>query len=261
MGVDSRIWAVPASLMIRLPLFRSRNIAQYFPTPLNARSCAPFQTAAEWWCFTSPRCSQSGFRSSVWAHRRRGWHVVRRKYRYWFSGGGIHNKCGVHYNDLLTKCNVCGHRTCYQSDLDDDVLPDKQWKFYVPKLGPMSVKQEGKVGPASILLSTTKEWQRGWMAPFLPWFFAIVHSRPSLRHCDKKSIAKCSHANVRSDFRNQTFVRERLAVDFLSQWRSEGREWTIAGQVRHSTPLSFPWYHQWHTSKAMALPPIRWKLS
>ena len=34
---------------------------------------------------------------------------------------------------------------------------------------------------------------------------------------DKKSIAKRSHANVRSDFRNQTFARERLAVDFLVQ--------------------------------------------
>jgi hypothetical protein len=30
--------------MLRLPLFSLayRNIAQYFPTPLNARSCAPF---------------------------------------------------------------------------------------------------------------------------------------------------------------------------------------------------------------------------
>ena len=52
-------------------------------------------------------------------------------------------------------------RRVIQSDLDDDVLPDKQWKFYVPKLGPMSVKQEGKVGPASILLSTTKGMTEG----------------------------------------------------------------------------------------------------
>ena len=37
---------------------------------------------------------------------------------------------------------------------------------------------------------------------------------PSRRHCDKKSIAKRSHANVQSDFRNQTFAQERLAVDF-----------------------------------------------
>jgi hypothetical protein len=57
----------------------------------------------------------------------------------------------------------------------------------------------------------SREWQRGWMAPFLPGFFI-----------------------------NQTFARKRLAVDFLSQRRSEGRD----GQSRTSapsTPLSFPW--------------------
>ena len=53
-------------------------------------------------------------------------------------------------------------RRVIQSDLDDDVLPDKQWKFYVPKLGPMSVKQEGKVGPAlEFLLSTTNDIRLG----------------------------------------------------------------------------------------------------
>ena len=67
--------------------------------------------------------------------------------------------------------------------------------------------------------------------------FAVVHSRPSLRHCDKKSIAKRSHANVRSDFRNQTFARERLAVDFLVR-RSR---WTTAGQARHLPLVSLPW--------------------
>ena len=52
-------------------------------------------------------------------------------------------------------------RRVIQSDLDDDVLPDK-WKFYVPKLGPMSVKQEGKVGPAlEFLLSTTDDNRLG----------------------------------------------------------------------------------------------------
>jgi len=45
-------------------------------------------------------------------------------------------------------------RRAVESDLDDDMLPTddkgnrKRWKFYVPKLGPMSVKQEGSLGSA-----------------------------------------------------------------------------------------------------------------
>lgn len=59
-------------------------------------------------------------------------------------------------------------RRAVESDLDDDVLPAdeggarKRWKFYVPKLGPMSVKQEGKIGPAlEFLRSTTDDVQLG----------------------------------------------------------------------------------------------------
>jgi hypothetical protein len=49
------------------------------------------------------------------------------------------------------------------------------------------------------------------------FFTGLEHSfvmRPSHRHCDKNSIAKRSHASVRSDFRNQTFARERLELIF-----------------------------------------------
>ena len=49
------------------------------------------------------------------------------------------------------------------------------------------------------------------------FFTGLEHSfvmRPSHRHCDKNSIAKRSHASVRSDFRNQTFARDRLALIF-----------------------------------------------
>lgn len=58
-------------------------------------------------------------------------------------------------------------RRAVESDLDEDVMPSdgsgkKRWKFYVPKLGPMSVKQEGKIGPAlEFLRSTTDDIQLG----------------------------------------------------------------------------------------------------
>jgi hypothetical protein len=54
-------------------------------------------------------------------------------------------------------------RRAVESDLDDDILPGKKrWKFYVPKLGPMSVKQEGKIGPAlEFLRSTTDDIRLG----------------------------------------------------------------------------------------------------
>mmetsp|Transcript_15921 Transcript_15921/g.33627 ORF Transcript_15921/g.33627 Transcript_15921/m.33627 type:complete len:488 (+) Transcript_15921:82-1545(+) len=53
-------------------------------------------------------------------------------------------------------------RRAVESDLDDDMFPSdekgrKRWKFYVPKLGPMSVKQEGKIGPALEFLKSTTE--------------------------------------------------------------------------------------------------------
>lgn len=54
-------------------------------------------------------------------------------------------------------------RRAIESDLDDDTLPSKKrWKFYVPKLGPMSVKQEGEIGPAlEFLRSTTDDVHLG----------------------------------------------------------------------------------------------------
>ena len=58
-------------------------------------------------------------------------------------------------------------RRAMEGQLDDDVLPSnergkKRWKFYVPKLGPMSVKQEANIGPAlKFLKSTTNDIQLG----------------------------------------------------------------------------------------------------
>ena len=59
-------------------------------------------------------------------------------------------------------------RKAIDSDLDDDVFPldsrgtRKKWKFYVPKLGPVSVKQEEKIGPIlEFLKSTTNDAQLG----------------------------------------------------------------------------------------------------
>ncbi|KAL7547166.1 hypothetical protein ACHAWF_010482 [Thalassiosira exigua] len=53
-------------------------------------------------------------------------------------------------------------RNAVESDLDEDMLPfddmdKKRWKFYVPKLGPMSMKQEEKIGPALEFLRSTTE--------------------------------------------------------------------------------------------------------
>jgi hypothetical protein len=58
-------------------------------------------------------------------------------------------------------------RKVIDSDLDDDVFPSdsrgrKKWKFYVPKLGPVSLKQEEKIGPVlEFLKSTTNDAQLG----------------------------------------------------------------------------------------------------
>jgi len=58
-------------------------------------------------------------------------------------------------------------RKVIDSDLDDDVFPAdsrgrKKWKFYVPKLGPVSLKQEDKLGPVlEFLKSTTNDSQLG----------------------------------------------------------------------------------------------------
>ncbi len=58
-------------------------------------------------------------------------------------------------------------RQAVERDLDDDIFPmcekgKVRWKFYIPKLGPMSMKQEGKIGPAlDFLKSTTKDSNLG----------------------------------------------------------------------------------------------------
>lgn len=58
-------------------------------------------------------------------------------------------------------------RQAIECDLDDDILPSgekgkKRWKFYIPKLGPMSLKQESKIGPAlDFLKSTTNDINLG----------------------------------------------------------------------------------------------------
>ena len=68
-----------------------------------------------------------------------------------------------------------------ESDLDDDMLPSdekgerKSWKFYVPHLGPVSMKQEGKIGPAlEFLTSTTDDVQLGNGTPSNPLKVVIV---------------------------------------------------------------------------------------
>lgn len=58
-------------------------------------------------------------------------------------------------------------RKAIDSDLDDDMFPSdsrgrKKWKFYVPKLGPVSIKQEDKIGGVlEFLKSTTDDVQLG----------------------------------------------------------------------------------------------------
>ena len=58
-------------------------------------------------------------------------------------------------------------RKAIDSDLDDDVFPAdsrgnrKKWKFYVPKLGPVSLKQEDKLSVLEFLKSTTNDVQLG----------------------------------------------------------------------------------------------------
>jgi hypothetical protein len=44
----------------------------------------------------------------------------------------------------------------------NEKVSDVKWKFYVPKLGPVSVKQEEKIGPVlEFLKSTTNDSQLG----------------------------------------------------------------------------------------------------
>ena len=60
-------------------------------------------------------------------------------------------------------------RQSIERDLDDDIISSSdgakgkpRWKFYIPKLGPMSFKQEGKIGPAlEFLKSTTNDINLG----------------------------------------------------------------------------------------------------
>ena len=59
-------------------------------------------------------------------------------------------------------------RKAIDSDLDDDMFPQdlkgcrKKWKFYVPKLGPVALKQEEKIGPVlEFLKSTTHDTRLG----------------------------------------------------------------------------------------------------
>jgi hypothetical protein len=58
-------------------------------------------------------------------------------------------------------------RQAIERDLDDDSFPSgekgkKRWKFYIPKLGPMSLKQETHFGPAlEFLLRTTDDINLG----------------------------------------------------------------------------------------------------
>lgn len=57
-------------------------------------------------------------------------------------------------------------RKVIDSDLDNDVFPSdskggKKWKFYVPKLGPVSIKQEEKICVLEFLKSTTNDAQLG----------------------------------------------------------------------------------------------------
>eukprot|EP00978_Attheya_sp_CCMP212_P008557 scaffold20070_cov58-Attheya_sp.AAC.5 len=54
-------------------------------------------------------------------------------------------------------------RCVMDSDLDEDaIVPGTKWKFYIPNLGPMSLKQEAKMGPMlDFLNSTTCDSQLG----------------------------------------------------------------------------------------------------
>mmetsp|Transcript_3535 Transcript_3535/g.7146 ORF Transcript_3535/g.7146 Transcript_3535/m.7146 type:complete len:97 (-) Transcript_3535:156-446(-) len=51
-------------------------------------------------------------------------------------------------------------RKAIETDLDDDCFEmvdgkRRGWKFYVPKLGPVSIKQEVKIGPVLEFLRST----------------------------------------------------------------------------------------------------------
>lgn len=51
-------------------------------------------------------------------------------------------------------------RRAISSDLDEDSLPHSNWKFYIPKLGIMSLKQEDKIGSMLDLLRKTTNDER-----------------------------------------------------------------------------------------------------
>lgn len=65
------------------------------------------------------------------------------------------------------KATFAAIRHAIESELDDDMFSSgetsrRRWKFYVPNLGPMSVKQEVKIGPAlKFLKGTTDDIQLG----------------------------------------------------------------------------------------------------
>lgn len=46
-------------------------------------------------------------------------------------------------------------RATAERELDPDVLPDNFWRFYIPTLGPMSIRQETEFGPMLQFIQTT----------------------------------------------------------------------------------------------------------
>lgn len=69
-------------------------------------------------------------------------------------------------------------REAIQNEMDPDSLPKEDWKFYLPNLGPVSHRQEAKLGPVAVFLHKTFDVRLGDGSVDKPFQIVIVAAKP-----------------------------------------------------------------------------------
>lgn len=69
-------------------------------------------------------------------------------------------------------------RDAIQNEMDPDSLPPKEWKFFLPRLGPVSHRQEARLGPVVAFLQKTFDHRLGNGSVDNPFHIAIVEVKP-----------------------------------------------------------------------------------
>jgi hypothetical protein len=69
-------------------------------------------------------------------------------------------------------------REAIQNEMDPDSLPKKDWKFHLPNLGPVSHRQEARLGPVAAFLHKTFDVRLGDGSVENPFHIVIVGVKP-----------------------------------------------------------------------------------